>query len=307
VLILRLAGPAKVRFVTGAVLSDDPDPNKQRPIGKATITAVSGPVSGKSTSDPSGFFRLRFRPPVDSGQAIRLTVRHPNFSAFETSTPADDRIHVVRLTPEPPVGGAQPVEPRVTIANVRVRYALKHTDVVEVGSAVRTFEIANRGNVPCSGRPPCSPDGKWKAAVGSLSLNAGSGKQFRNVRVSCIAGPCPFTRIESDGFSRGGSAITVSVRNWSDRVTYLVEAEVAQTVGSDMIRHSYPVIFGRSMNFTLPATGQGPSIEAEVDGAAIVFPLGPNLALSWATCKLEVGSDGTKLYRCELNPSYRFN
>ena len=64
--------------------------------------------------------------------------------------------------------------------------------------------------------------------------------------------------------------------------------------------------FGRSMNFTLPAMAQGPSIEAEVDGAAIVFPLGPRIALSWADCRLEVGSDRTKLYRCELKPQYRF-
>jgi hypothetical protein len=75
---------------------------------------------------------------------------------------------------------------------------------------------------------------------------------------------------------------------------------------SDMIRHSYPVIFGEAMNFTLPATAQGPTIEAELDGAAIVFPLGPNLILSWANCRLEVGSDRTKHYRCELKPGFRF-
>ena len=73
--------------------------------------------------------------------------------------------------------------------------------------------------------------------MGSLSLDAGEqNQQFRNVRVSCIAGPCPFTAIESDRFSRGGHSITVSVRNWSDRVTYLLEAEVVHTMESEMIR-----------------------------------------------------------------------
>ena len=156
-------------------------------------------------------------------------------------------------------------------------------------------------------RKPCSPDGKWKATVGSLSLDAGDQhQQFRNVRVSCIAGPCPFTAIESDRFSRGGHSITVSVRNWSDPVTYLLEAEVVHTMESEMIRYTYPVIFGRSMNFTLPAIASGPSIEADLDGSQIVFPLGPELRLSWALCRFESGSEGNKQYRCELKPGYHF-
>ena len=56
------------------------------------------------------------------------------------------------------------------------------------------------------------------------------------------------------------------------------------------------------MNFTLPATAQGPSIEAEVNGVAIVYPLGPSLKLSWANCSMELVPIGTKLYRCELKP-----
>jgi hypothetical protein len=140
-----------------------------------------------------------------------------------------------------------------------------------------------------------------------LTLDAGDNKNFRNVRVSCIAGPCPFSAIESDRFSRGGREITVSVRNWSDRVTYLLEAEVVQTMESEMIRYTYPVMFGRSMNFTLPGTGTGPVIEADVDGSEIVFPLGPQLRLSWATCRLETGADAAKQYRCELKPGYRFD
>ena len=93
--------------------------------------------------------------------------------------------------------------------------------------------------------------------------------------MSCLAGPCPFTRVASDNFSRGGQVIRGSVLNWSDTVTYLVEAEVAQHIVSDLVRHAYPVIFERFMNFTLPPGAQGPSIEAEVKGEGIIFPLGP--------------------------------
>ena len=90
-----------------------------------------------------------------------------------------------------------------------------------------------------------------------MSLKAGDGQEFQNVRVSCIAGPCPFTKIESDGFSRGGPEIEVSVRAWSDTVVFLVEAEVMQTMRSDAIRHAYPSIFGEAMSFTLPADRRG--------------------------------------------------
>ena len=86
----------------------------------------------------------------------------------------------------------------------------------------------------------------------------------------------------------------------------LIEAEVAMTMESELIRHTYPVTFGRSMNFTLPSVASGISIEAEVDKSEIVFPLGPELRLSWATCRFEAGTDGTKQFRCELKPGYRF-
>jgi hypothetical protein len=96
------------------------------------------------------------------------------------------------------------------------------------------------------------------------------------------------------------------VRNWSDTVTFLVEAEVIQTMLSDAIRNAYPTIFGREMSFTLPPTAQGPSIEADMNGEEIIYPLGRALTLPWAVCNLQMGADRTKLYRCELKPGYRF-
>jgi hypothetical protein len=305
-LIYRASRPVVITSFSGAVLREDPDPHKQRPLENATIVATSVVASGKAVSDAAGYFRLRLLPGVIFGQTVRLTVRHPDHHTLELVAPATDDILVFRLVPKSPDLAAPSGSPQINISNVRVRYSLKSTITADVGSAVRTFDIENTGNIPCDGRPPCSPDGKWKAAVSSLSLDAGAGKQFRNVRVSCLAGPCPFTRIESDAFSRGGRVINVPVRNWSDRVTYVVEAEVVQTTGNELIRRSYPAIFGRSMNFTLPAAAQGPSIEAEVNGTEVVFPLGPDLILSWARCRLEVAQDRTKLYRCELKPDYRF-
>jgi hypothetical protein len=70
----------------------------------------------------------------------------------------------------------------------------------------------------------------------------------------------------------------VIARNWSDTTTFLLEAEVVHPMTSDKVRETYPVIFGRALNFSLPAAAEGPSIEAEIDGEAIIFPLGPSLA-----------------------------
>jgi hypothetical protein len=249
---------------------------------------------------------LRLDPPVSEDETLNVRVEHPDYHPFARTMAAKDQIYVIRLTPM--LVPKDAAEGKTTsISNIRVRYATRNTSTTTIGAAVRTFDVFNTGNVECAGRPPCSPDGKWKATVRSFSLDAGEQqKQFRNVRVSCIAGPCPFTRIEQDRFSRGGPNISVSVRNWSDPVTYLIEAEVAMTMESEAIRHTYPVTFGRSMNFTLPSVASGVSIEAEVNGSEIVFPLGPELRLSWATCRFEAGAGGTKQFRCELKPGYRF-
>ncbi len=296
----------QVAFVTGAVLRNEADPNKQRPVANAVVSVVSGQVTGQTRTDALGYFRVPLRPGVDPGQPILLTFRHPDYFPLELKQIAEPEIYVVRLSPKVPDPRVPSGEPQLTIANIRLRYAVKSTTAADIGSIVRTFEVVNTGNIPCNEQPPCSPDGRWKATVLPFSLDAGAGNEFRDVRVSCVAGPCPFTRVESDQYSRGGRVIGLTVRNWSDRVTYLVEAEVVQTAANDVIRRSYPAIFGRTMDFTLPPTAEGPSIEAEVDGTEIVFPLGPNLNLSWATCKLEVGGDRSRLYRCELKPRYRF-
>ena len=137
-------------------------------------------------------------------------------------------------------------------------------------------------------------------------MDAGPGQEFQSARVSCVAGPCPFTSVETDNFSRGGQRISGTVLAWADTAMFLVEAEVVRTALSDMVRQSYPSIFGRTLTFTVPPGGEGPSIQADVDGSAIVFPLGPALILSWASCNLQVTNDHTKLYSCSLKPGYRF-
>jgi hypothetical protein len=293
------------RSLTGAVLVANGDPKKQLPLPNVEITAEAGGTTVRTKSDVSGFFQIKWRPAVWPGEQVTLRFRDPNHQALEITRPFNDQLSIARMTPSPIVKELESHGEEVSIGDIRVRYAVKATTTMNVGSSAKIFEVANSGNIPCAGRPPCSPDGKWKAASRSLALDAAEGQEFQNVRVSCIAGPCPFTKIDSDNFSNGGRKIGVTVRAWSDTVAFLVEAEVIHTMITDSIRQAYPSIFGRGLSFTLPPSGQGPSIEAELNGLQIVFPLGPNLQLSWATCT-QSDSNRTKLYSCELKPGYRF-
>jgi hypothetical protein len=235
-----------------------------------------------------------------------LQFRHPDYKPLDLNEFVSDEIYIARMVPLHRATHVSVGHPDISISNVRVRYSVKATTEADVGSAVKTFEVVNTGNILCRGHHPCSPDGKWKAVLASASLDAGEGNQFRNARVSCIAGPCPFSKVEFEDLSRGGRRVNVSVRNWSDTTTFLMEAEVVHPMVSDLVRESYPVIFGRALNFSLPTLAEGPSIEAEVNGESIVFPLGPDLFLSWADCHARVDSDQAKAFRCELKPGYRF-
>lgn len=292
--------------ITGAVIARSADPRKQTPIAGAEITGVSGFARGEAKSDSQGYFRLTFYPPLVAGQSVDLKVVHPNFRPVEILGPTSDRIFVIRMTPATSDVPEDSNPREILISDIRVRYTVKVSATVNVGSITKTFEVANVANVPCDRRPPCSLDGKWKASVGGVTLDAGDGNELRDVRVSCIAGPCPFTKVEPNQTSPNGRVVKLTAENWSDTVTFLAEADVVRTRVNDTVRQSYPVAFGQTMNFTLPSTAQGASIEAEFDGAGIVFPLGPQLNLSWAVCSLKVDAQQSKLYRCQLKTGYRF-
>jgi hypothetical protein len=315
ILVLGIGGTAAILVLlhrraaitlTGAVLRQDGDSNKQLPIGDVEITATNSLGAGTSRSDASGFFRITLPRGLRRRQPVILRFRHEGYQPLELHEFVSDKIYLARMTPIRPERNPDSHRPTQAVSHARVRYSEKATTEADVGSAVKAFQVPNTGNTPCEKRPPCSPDGKWKATISSMSLDAGERNQFRNARVSCIAGPCPFTKIEIEYLLHEGRYFNVSVRNWSDTTTYLLEAEVVHPMVSDRVRESYPVIFGRALNFSLPPTAQGPSIEAEIDGEAIVFPLGPNLFLRWADCHIGIDKDQSKTYRCELKPGYQF-
>jgi hypothetical protein len=292
--------------IRGAVLKKDNDPWKQSPIANVEVSSLDGTVVHDVNSDFLGSFRLTLRPGMKLGQPIQLAFRHPDFQPLDLNESLSDKLYVVRMTPLHNEAAAQINEGEIVVANVQVRYSTEATKTENIASAVKTFQVLNTGNVPCLQGAPCSPDEKWKAGVASASLDAGEGNVFRDARVTCIAGPCPFTRVDTDDFSRGGRIIKVSVRGWSDTTTFLFQAEVFRSELDSIIRRSFPVIFGRAMNFTLPPTAEGPSIEAEMNRSLVVFPLSPTPALSWTNCQVRVEKNRARDYRCELKAGYRF-
>lgn len=293
-------------ILKGAVLRQDGDPNKQLPIADVDITAIDGLGIGKSKSVSSGFFSITLPKGLRRRQPLILQFRHEDYQPLDLNDFVGDKIYVAHMVPITSESKIESQSSEVVVTNARIRYSVTAATEANVGSAVKTFQVTNAGNVACDKRPPCSPDGKWTAAIASMFLDAGEGNEFRNARVSCIAGPCPFTRIELEQLSQNGRRFNVSVRNWSDTTTFLLEAEVVHRMISNTVREAYPVIFGRTLNFSLPPAAEGPSIQAELGGEAIVFPLGPNLFLRWADCHIGVDKDQSKTYRCELKPGYQF-
>lgn len=291
--------------IQGAIVKHNTDTRRESPIEDVAVSA-NGLAANVTKSDFSGYFRLTLPPQIVPGQSVELNFQHPDYLPAKLQATVGDHLYVVEMAPVHSEVEAALDEKQVMVTNVLVRYSIGSTTLENIGSGEKTFQVENQGNVPCNGVRPCSPDGRWKASTGSASLDSGEGNLFQNASVSCIAGPCPFTKIDADGFSKPARIISVSVRDWSDTTTFLFQAEVFRTVASDLVRVAYPVIFGRSLNFTVPGDAQGTSLEAEMDGTQIVFPLAPDPVLSWADCNARAQRKQAKDYRCELKPGYSF-
>lgn len=301
------------RVIQGAVILRDTDTRKELPIAGVVVTASHGNDKFSTESDAAGYFKITFPQTILPGQIVNISFRHPDYNPQDLEVPIQfrsslRRLVIAELTPLAPQDNADSGRPVSVVSSIKVRYTVNSQSDDNIGSAVKTFQVINRGNVPCNRQAPCSPDGYWKASSGSAELDAGPGNEFREARASCIAGPCPFTKIDSSRFTSGGRTITASAIDWSDTATFLLEAEVFHTAIVSRVRQLYPVVFGRALNFTLPPTAEGVSLEAEVDGTQMVFPLGPDLYLSWATCaaRTSSGAENSTVYQCELKPGYRF-
>lgn len=287
----------------GAIVRFSDNPMGQSPIAEVLVSASDDLAPAAVQSDFLGGFSLTLHPWVKRGEPITLHFSHPDYQPLDLTGTVGDGLFVAQLKPTPlKEVSEEENHPAVTISNVVVRYATETSNAANIGSGVKIFQVMNTGNVPCDGARVCSPDGKWKAATAEASLDAGAGNEFRDARVSCIAGPCPFTKIDSDDFSAGGRNISVSIRDWSDSTTFVLQAEVFHVQVYDLVRQYYPTIIGRTVNFSLPPGASGLTVQAEVDGTDIDFPIGPRPILSWADCRVSTGRDHVSAYRCDLKP-----
>ena len=296
----------------GSVLKQDADPSKRTPIPGVAVTATRGETELSSETDPTGYFHVRFSGGIQTGADLTLTFVKAGYKTVQmTPSNPGDQLYVVQMEPvAASTTAARTLREQApakisTIKDVRVRYSFKDESTISVGAIAKEFMAPNKGNIPCRNIKPCSPDGKWKATLTILPIDTDRGNEFRNVRVSCIAGPCHFLKVDHP-VNEESPKLKISVLNWSDTSAFLVEADVIRTMVTNIVRQSYPFILGNTMNFALPPSSESVSVQANVDGKSIVFPLGPTLNLSWADCNVETSTGKDKTYRCQLRPGYQF-
>ncbi len=265
---------------------------KELPIADVVITASDGIRSAATRSDASGYFKLVLHKRVLSDQpihghfppsALRTAGLNRANGKIEDAGPAlccrhgtphsedrcSGRSKVSSSTQPSPISGLKyPGE---------VYDQHPHPDECRL----RSQDLPGGQQGKCALRSPVSLFAGWQVE-GDLCDGVARCRDRQYVRqhnrlLHC--GPCPFTRIDSSGFIHGGRNISVTALNWSDTATFLMEAEVYHTAISSEVRELYPVNFGQTLNFTLPPTQEGVSLEAELDGAPMVFPLGPESLL----------------------------
>ena len=239
-------------MLRGAVIKQDDDPTKRSPIMDVEISEANGLATSSTKSNFMGYFTIPLLRGVGQNESVTLRFIHQDYVPLDLTQLVSDKLTIVHLVPihkDLGVAAVQPDHPAIAVANVRIRYSTETTSQENIGTGVKTFQVQNVGNIPCQNSSPCSPDGKWRASINSESLDAGEGSVFRNARVSCIAGPCPFTKIDFDGFSQG-------LLHQGDRAQLVGHDYVPVPGGSvlqisDLVRMTYPIIMGAPRSISL--------------------------------------------------------
>src|SRR5579884_4222953 len=143
--IIRQMRPGPPVVLTGVVLVEDKEPQKQAPIGFAQVDAILGQKRFTTRGDATGLFRLTLPRSFRSGLPILLHVESAGYRARNFVVHNPDQIQVLHLAsahPSPVRTVAQPVPVSTT---VRVRYTEQSSVTTILGSLVKTFEVVNKG------------------------------------------------------------------------------------------------------------------------------------------------------------------
>ncbi len=178
--------------LTGVVITQNPDPGKQAPIAGVEINAANGEALHGSRSDSTGLFHISLHRGLKRGQTVTLTFRHPDYEPLDLTQPAGKMLYVVRMSPLPRAAKSVPGGPATVIAQVSIRYSVKTSTTADIGSVAKTFQVVNTGNVTCGGEKPCSPDGKWKAAIARADARCRRGQRVPKSKSVLYRRPMPF-------------------------------------------------------------------------------------------------------------------
>ena len=151
--------------IEGAVMQRDTDTKKELPIAGVAITASDGVKSATTQSEASGYFKLVLQKGVLSGKPVTVSFRHPSYEPLDLNVQTgrletQNELYIAAMVPLPAKTGTGPKRPEKVVSNIRVRYTTNSRTETNVGSAIKTFQVINKGNVPCNHQSPCSPDGK---------------------------------------------------------------------------------------------------------------------------------------------------
>ena len=158
--------------IEGAVIQRDADTKKELPIAGVAITASDGVKSATTQSEASGYFKLVLQKGVLSGKPVIVNFRHASYEPLDLNVQTGDWRNMASYTLQQWSRflqiAAGPGRPEKVVSNIRVRYTTNSRTETNVGSAVKTFQVVNKGNVPCNDQSPCSPDGNGRLQSSQL-------------------------------------------------------------------------------------------------------------------------------------------
>ncbi len=139
VFLVELPRFGRERSLAGAVVTADADPRKQLPVPNVEITAEASGTVARATSDSSGFFRAKWRSGIWRGSQVTLRFRHPDYQPLEITQPLTNQLYIARLTSSASVKDREPHQQDVSVADIRVRYAVKASTTINIGSTAKNL------------------------------------------------------------------------------------------------------------------------------------------------------------------------
>ena len=254
----------------------------------ASIRPMVSTPAETATSNFSGYFKLRVAPdrwstatPSRSGSGIPIINRSISMVARRAAVCAP---HVVGS----PRCAAPAERPDVVLSDIVVRYTDREQDGDEHRQRRQDLRSRQHRQHPLRSRiRPVHP-----TASGRRRMAACPSTRERTTSFAMRACPASPVRARLRGSSRTDfpeGATSSPPRSATGRTPPRLRSKPRSfgPQNTNTIQRSYPIILGRGAQlYAAPLPPQGVSIEAEVDGSPIVFPLAPNGFLSWATCEI---------------------